>query len=107
MREYRVATDQGRAHGHTCRLVIVAGLFLVLGSACATDYLGLASKSIEEERFEAAVHYRKKGASEGDERCDYYLATLMLSRKLGGERDPESASAWLRNAAIAGLPRAQ
>ncbi len=90
------------------RAGIVAGLVLILGSACATnDYLRLASKSIEAEEFDSAVRYLEKGASEGDERCDYFLATLMLSGELGGERDPETGSRWLRNAANAGLPDAQ
>lgn len=87
--------------------LIVVGFLLVLGSACATDYLFLASKSVEEKQFQNAVEFLKEGSSQGDERCDYYLAVLMLSGKLDGERDPKAASVWLRNAATAGHPDAQ
>lgn len=87
--------------------LFVAGFLLVLGSACATDYLFLASKSVEEKHYQNAVEFLKEGASKGDERCDYYLAVLMLSGKLEGERDPRSASEWLHNAATAGHSNAQ
>ena len=87
--------------------ILVAGIFLVFGLACATDYLFLASKSIEEEDFESAVQFLEKGSSEGDERCDYYLATLILSGQLSDERDPATAVVSLRNAANAGIPQAQ
>jgi len=84
--------------------IIATGLCLALG-ACATDYLSLASKSIEEDQLEAAVEYLEKGSSEGDERCDYQLALLMLSGKIDG--DSESAIRLLHRAANAGLPGAQ
>ena len=87
--------------------LIVVGFLLVLGSACATDYLFLASKSVEEKQYQNAVEFLKEGASKGDERCDYYLAVLMLSGKLDGERDPGAASELLHRAATAGHPDAQ
>lgn len=87
--------------------IFVAGLLLVLGSACATDYLSLASKSVEEQQYVTAVEFLRQGAREGDSRCDYYLAVLMLSGDLAGGRDPKAASKWLINAATEGLPRAQ
>ena len=87
--------------------LIVVGFLLVLGSACATDYLFLASKSVEEKQYQNAVEFLKEGSSKGDERCDYYLAVLMLSGELEGERDSKAASEWLRNAADAGHADAQ
>lgn len=87
--------------------IITTGLALVLSSACATDYLDLASNSIKEEQYEAAEELLRQGASEGDRRCDYYLGVLLLSGELSGRRDPTAGSRWLLNAANAGLPQAQ
>lgn len=86
---------------------IVAGFFLVFGSACATDYISLASSSVEDNQYEAAIEFLTEGASKGDPRCDYYLAVLMLSGEIEGERDSQAASVWLRTAVDAGIPDAQ
>jgi len=88
------------------RLVSLVAIWIFLGlGACATDYHSLASESIDEEQFEAAVAYLEKGASEGDERCDYQLAILMLQGEIDG--NSETAVRLLHKAATAGYPPAQ
>ena len=39
----------------------VLGLALFFASACATDYLRLATQSVEKEQYESAVDYLKQG----------------------------------------------
>jgi len=87
--------------------IIVLGLFAVLWSGCATDDLFLASKSVEEGQYEAAAETLNRCANEGDTRCDYQLAVLMLSGHLPGERDSKAASELLRKAASDGHHRAE
>lgn len=77
-----------------------------LTSACAPDYMRLASASIEQERFEEAVGYLKQGSEQGDARCDYRLGMMMLSGQ-GVERDVAAARKLLFNAASEGILKAQ
>lgn len=88
-------------------VAITAALAASFCSSCALGYHDLAVSSIEDERYEIAVDYLEKGAAEGDVRCDYLLATLMMSGDLGGEPEPEAAAERMRRAAIGGLPVAQ
>ena len=53
------------------------------------------------------MEYLEKGGAEGDERCDYVLATLLMSGGTGLARDPVAAIGLLHNAASHGLPEAQ
>ena len=79
---------------------------VTLASACATDYMRLASESIKQERFEEAVGYLKEGSDLGDARCDYRLGKMMLSGQ-GIERDTATAEKLLIKAGIEGIPKAQ
>jgi TPR repeat protein len=88
------------------RLVIGAALCLI-HAGCATDHFFLASKMVEEERYDEAVPILEAGATEGDARCDYSLAMLMLSGELGSGYDTKSGIPRLRKAAEAELPQAQ
>jgi hypothetical protein len=96
-----------RVQAKKISLVVALVLVVSFGVSCAKSPHGLARTSIRGERYEEALMHLKKGASEGDKRCDYMIATLLFSGKLEGEVDPEAAGAWLLSAAASGLAEAQ
>jgi hypothetical protein len=91
-----------------CLLAFGCGLAtaLLFTSARADDYLVLATQRVEAGDADAAVRTMKKGAHEGDIRCQYVLGMWALAGT-HLERDAKVAADWLTHAATRGLPIAQ
>jgi TPR repeat protein len=89
---------------------VILGITLTIpfcfGSARAGDCVSKASKGIESGRPQEALGSLKKGARNGDERCKFILGMWSLAGT-GMKPDAKSASRWLREAAVEGLPMAQ
>lgn len=68
-------------------LVIMAFAFFQ-PPASAEDYFGDASKKIDEGRIKSASRYLSRGASSGDERCEFVLGLWALA---GIDGDGDSA----------------
>ena len=92
------------------RASVILGIALTIpfcfGSARAADCASRALEGIESGSPQAAVWALKRGAREGDERCQLILGTWSVSGT-GMEPDAASGSRWLREAAKQGLPTAQ
>jgi hypothetical protein len=72
----------------------------------AEDYLGEASKKINQGRLKSASRYLARGASSGDERCEFILGLWALTG-VDGKRDTREASRRIQRAAKSGLLIAQ
>ena len=87
-------------------ILVVMAFSFSIAPASAEDYLGEASKKIEKGRLKSASRYLGRGASSGDERCEFILGLWALAG-IDGKRDTTEASRRFQKAADAGLLIAQ
>jgi hypothetical protein len=92
------------------RASVILGVALAFPLCAATthaaDCLSTVSDGIDSGQVEEAVVALKKGADEGDERCEFILGIWSLLGN-GIEQDTAVGARWIRRAAKAGLPIAQ
>jgi TPR repeat protein len=87
-------------------VVLSLGLSCSLAAVAQADAYERASHYIEKGDDVAAMHHLRRGARDGDVRCQFLLGVWYLSGTVV-EADPEAAAQLLKRAAAQDLPIAQ
>ncbi len=81
-------------------------VILLWGSVAAQAATREGIEAYQQGRFERSYQALAEASNQGDAAAQYYLARLY-SRGAAVEKDPETASAWFRKAAVQGHAPAQ